>query len=384
MEILEEKVDRLERAIENLTEVVGREFNKVYNIIVQNDLAAQKRFKEWEERFEREKREWEEQRLKDRQEWEKRFEREKREREEQRLKDRQEWEAWIKSVEEQRLKDKQVWEERFEKEKKEREEQRQKDRQDFEAWIKSVEEQRLKDKQNLEEWIKSLEEQRLKDKQSLEAWIKSIEEERLKDKQNLEAWIKSVEEQRLRDRQEWEARMKAWDEKRERDREEWKASFEDLKRQMNLKWAEMAEKLGTIVEDLVAPNIRTIAQKYFGCVDVEFEGIRVKKRSVIDKGKRREFDFIVACEDVILLNETKSTPRVEDILKFSDFVKSGEFFEYFPEYKNKKLIPIFSSIFLSEDLVNLLTKKGIYALAFKGSEMDLLNYNEVKRGFEEN
>jgi hypothetical protein len=76
---------------------------------------------------------------------------------------------------------------------------------------------------------------------------------------------------------------------------------------MNRQWGDLANKLGTVVEDIVAPNIPRIAKVYFGCPDVDYIAVRVKKRSVIGRSRRREFDAIAVCEKIFILNETKSS-----------------------------------------------------------------------------
>jgi hypothetical protein len=147
--------------------------------------------------------------------------------------------------------------------------------------------------------------------------------------------------------------------------------------EMNKRWGEITNKLGTFAEDMVAPNIKGIAKRYFGCEDFEDFMVRRKKRHSKDKSKRREFDCIAVCEDMVILNETKATPKIEYINDFIDVLK--EFYDYFPEYKDKKLIPIFASMYLGDDLVSYLTKNGIYAMAIKEDTMDLLNYDDVAK-----
>ena len=41
---------------------------------------------------------------------------------------------------------------------------------------------------------------------------------------------------------------------------------------------DIANRMGTIVEDIVAPNIPAIARNHFGCKDMEFFGLRITKR----------------------------------------------------------------------------------------------------------
>jgi hypothetical protein len=161
--------------------------------------------------------------------------------------------------------------------------------------------------------------------------------------------------------------MRAFREESERDR-----------RRMNKQWGEIANKMGTIVEDIVAPNIKGIAEKYFGCEDIEDFMVRRYKRNTKDRTKRREFDVIAVCDDKVILNETKATIRTEYITDFINFIRNKKFFDYFPEYKGKKIIPIFSSLYLQDDVVDVLTKAGIYAMAMKDDTMDLLNFKEIK------
>ena len=91
----------------------------------------------------------------------------------------------------------------------------------------------------------------------------------------------------------------------------------------------------------------------------------------------REFDVIAMWNDKVIINETKSTPKIEYINEFMNVLKEIE--DYFPEYKVKEIIPIFSSLYLSDEVVKYLTKKKIYAMALKDDTMDLLNFEKIKK-----
>src|SRR3990167_972143 len=149
---------------------------------------------------------------------------------------------------------------------------------------------------------------------------------------------------------------------------EFKDEMREDRRNMNKKWGEIVNKMGTLVEDIVAPNIPRIAREYFKCEDMEFFGLRVTKRNSKDKSKSREFDIIAVCGDTVIINETKSSPRVDYINEFLEILK--EVCEYFPEYESKKIIPIFSSLYIPENVVTYLTKVKIYAMAMKDDVMD--------------
>jgi hypothetical protein len=154
-----------------------------------------------------------------------------------------------------------------------------------------------------------------------------------------------------------------------------KEEMREFKREMNKRWGELANKMGTLVEDIVAPNISGIAREYFGCSDIKDFMVRRRKRNTKDASKVREFDVIAVCDDKVIINETKSNPKIEYINEFINVLK--EIYDYFPEYRGKKIIPIFSSLYIPEDLVTYLTKNRIYAMAMKDDTMDLLNFEQV-------
>ncbi len=189
-------------------------------------------------------------------------------------------------------------------------------------------------------------------------------------------------EEMYKDREAMREEMRKDREESRRFREEMQRTVAELRKtvvDMRRQWGEVVNRMGTLVEDIVAPNLPRIAKQYFGCTDIEFFAVRVRRRHSVDKSKSREFDVIVVCDNnTVLLNETKTTPRVQYIDAFADFIQRGEFFEYFPEYRGKKLVPIFSSLYMGEDIVNYLTKKRIYAMAMGGETMDLLNANQIK------
>ena len=242
-----------------------------------------------------------------------------------------------------------------------------------EAGFEKVSNAQLRTEMELQEFKKRIEEDRRAFEERLERDMKAFEE-------RLEKDMKTFEERLERDMKAFEERLekdrKAFEEKTERDRKNWEKELKDWRADMNKKWGEVTNKLGTFAEDMVAPNIKGIAKQYFGCEDFDDFMVRRKKRHSKDRSKRREFDCIAVCEEIVILNETKSTPRIEYINDFIAVLK--EFYDYFPEYKGKKLIPIFASMYLSDDLVRYLTKNGIYAMAMKEDTMDLLNYEELK------
>lgn len=144
-------------------------------------------------------------------------------------------------------------------------------------------------------------------------------------------------------------------------------------RDMNIKWGEMAKKLGTIVEDLVAPSISKVVKETLG-LELEFFGIRIKKK--LKDGKTKEYDAIASAGDYVFLNSTKSTIESLDV---KDFIKEiKEFRDFFPEYKEKKIIGIMASLSVDESLVKYREKSGFFVLATGSHLMEIKNTKGFK------
>jgi len=160
------------------------------------------------------------------------------------------------------------------------------------------------------------------------------------------------------------------------------SAIEDRKRSnadrktWNKKWGELANKLGTIVEDIVAPNLPRIAREHFGCQELDDFMIRRQVRNKTDPSKRREFDLIAVCADKFIVNETKSKVSVEYIDTFIESL--AQLGDYFPEHRGKMLVPVFSSLYISDDLVNYLSRHGIYAMSMGDETMELVNADRLR------
>ena len=150
-------------------------------------------------------------------------------------------------------------------------------------------------------------------------------------------------------------------------KESQKQGFADLRKsqkQLNKQLGELSCRLGTIVEDLVAPSLERI---FFEVTDLPrgnetLVNVRIKRRHSITR-EIREFDAIVESKKYLLVNETKSQLKSEDIPKF--LTALAEFYSYFPEYKEKELtiIGAMSSLHLDESLITALSKQGLLSLA---------------------
>ena len=171
----------------------------------------------------------------------------------------------------------------------------------------------------------------------------------------------------------WEQRWAKLEQDREKERQERKKE----RREMNKRWGELANKMGTLVEDIVAPNIRRVAQELFGINDIVEFSVRRTIYHPTDKSRLKDFDALLIGADAVVLNETKSTVRQSYIEEFIAFIPTV--FEYLPEHKGKRVIPVFSSLYIPEHFVRYLTANKIYAMAMGDETMEILNYNDISK-----
>ena len=168
---------------------------------------------------------------------------------------------------------------------------------------------------------------------------------------------------------------------RERDREESARYLEESareRRERNKRWCELVDKWGTVVEDIVAPSVRRLAPEVFDCGRLQHFATRVSCNRKDDLAREREFDALYVGTRAVLLNDTKSSPRINDARRFARFVERGEFARYFPQYRELPIVPVFSSLSIPEDMVEYLTGRGIYVLAMGDEDMQVLNLEAVR------
>jgi hypothetical protein len=133
---------------------------------------------------------------------------------------------------------------------------------------------------------------------------------------------------------------------------------------------EIANKTGRLVEDMVAPGIPKIFRDITGLDEskIDYSSVRVKKRG----SYLREFDVLIAGAGYVLVNETKSTLRPENLKAFHAVMRD-EIRQFFPEYEAAKFIGVVSSLYVDESIVTLGNKLGLYVLGFGEDLLDVLN-----------
>jgi hypothetical protein len=126
---------------------------------------------------------------------------------------------------------------------------------------------------------------------------------------------------------------------------------------------QLSHRLGTLVEDLVAPSLPRIFQERVDCPASEdvLINVRVRRRHPTQKGKMLELDAIADCGHYVLVNETKSQFSPEKVKAFLE--KLALIKEYFPEYQSHQIMGCIASLYLDKSLIDYASRQGLLALA---------------------
>ncbi|MFN3638158.1 MAG: hypothetical protein ACK4XY_06805 [Chloroherpetonaceae bacterium] len=260
----------------------------------------------------------------------------------------------------------------------------------FEAESKQFREEMLafkeeirRDTQALKAEMLAFKEEIRRDTQAFKAEMLAFKEEIRRDTQAFKEEMRAFKDELQRDTQALKAEMRAFKEEMHEFKKEMKEFKDEMNafkdrvelniKENNKQWGALANKLGTIVEDLIYPASRPVIQSVFG-VTLQHLSMRVIRRK---ENLREEFDVVACSEKQVFLIEVKSKPRFDYL---SDFVdrKIDVFRQLFPEYASLTLVPIFASISIPDDFVQTATNRRVFVMAYREWEyMDILNAKEL-------
>ena len=199
--------------------------------------------------------------------------------------------------------------------------------------------------------------------------LHAFKEEMRSSREKSESEMNVFQEEMRRSREKSENELHAF-------REEMRLSREEIKREnreFNRSLGEIANKHGRLVEDIVAPSLCRAMKLALGfdentpCLANE----RVKRLFHGNFAKLREFDVVVECADYVMINETKSSLSSKDVNNLIAVIAQAR--EYFPEFRDRKIVGSVASLRVSRSVVNFATKKGIFAFGIGDELMDLQN-----------
>ena len=156
------------------------------------------------------------------------------------------------------------------------------------------------------------------------------------------------------------------------------AGMQQWRIQSQKQWGELAQKLGTFVEDIVAQNIPRVGREIFGLngdSEALMSAARLRVWHPADRSRMREFDYIYAARTGWIVVESKNDPKLKDIDIFREML--AEVKEYFPQYASLRLFPLFASLCVPDHVVKYCTRHRIYAMGLAADTMQVLNLAEI-------
>lgn len=145
---------------------------------------------------------------------------------------------------------------------------------------------------------------------------------------------------------------------------------------MNKQWGNLANKLGTLVEDIFIPSIDIAIEKYFNCSPDIIERKKIKKGGKVVI----EIDILALCEEKkkAFIVEVKASPDyLENIESFIKLLEVAP--HYLPEIKGYEVIKLYGGLSMKNETINRLTNLGIYAMVVRGDVLSISNFEELQQ-----
>jgi chromosome segregation ATPase len=139
-------------------------------------------------------------------------------------------------------------------------------------------------------------------------------------------------------------------------------------RELNKKWGDMANRLGTIVEDLVVPSLPQIIEE---TLMERIDDLSVRRKRRLPNGRSKEFDAIAVTPSLVCLNSTKATLRSADVDQMITDIE--ELREFFPDYREVPVVGILATLAAEQSVVRYATKLGFLVLAVGDELMVIQN-----------
>ena len=154
---------------------------------------------------------------------------------------------------------------------------------------------------------------------------------------------------------EFKDRMAASDALARAEMREFKAEMKEFHKKLG----EMSNKFGTLVQDIVLPNLPGLFGQLFHEEPEIF--FRVTKRKPSDRSQTLKFDVVLSGEKVILFVETKSALKPEDVPEWTGVLETVR--SFFPDAGEKKIFGALASFSLDNSLATYVDRQGIFVFA---------------------
>ena len=154
--------------------------------------------------------------------------------------------------------------------------------------------------------------------------------------------------------------------------------LDNITADMNRKWGELANKMGTIAEDIVAPGFPFLIEKTF---NFSVEDIGVRRRIKDQEGNSWEFDVVARAGEYLFIIDVKSSYNKIEYIHYFYEVLLPKAKELLPEFKIReyRLVGCIASFRLDDSIIHKASEMGILAISLGGNYLNFLNFEEVRR-----
>jgi len=141
--------------------------------------------------------------------------------------------------------------------------------------------------------------------------------------------------------------------------------------------ANISDRLGRLVEDIIAPDLPDILRDLVDCPADEdiILNMRVQRKHpgqpAPGQPDKVEIDTMAACGNYLIINETKSTLRSEHVRRLLDLLPHTR--DYFPEYRNHQVIGCVASLSVTDEVLRFANRHGLVVLAMKKGLIQMIN-----------
>lgn len=140
------------------------------------------------------------------------------------------------------------------------------------------------------------------------------------------------------------------------------------RKDFNKRMAELSDSMGTLIEDMVAPNARRIASELFPDDPVVTLAQRIRRNHPTDPGRMIEIDLLAAGREHLMIVEAKRRLNAEKIREFVESLQAVPAF--FPEYASHKIVPVIASV------ITFLNRQKVYGVAMGDETIELVNLGQ--------
>jgi len=152
-------------------------------------------------------------------------------------------------------------------------------------------------------------------------------------------------------------------------REQWE---EEIRRN-NLEWAKSIDKWGDMDYTLVYSNLPELVEEKFN-IHIMEQALRHEIR--LKDGQTKTYGVIVASKEYVFLNKTAYRLRHEEINELSEEISL--FWEYFPRYKDKKLVGVLACVYCDEPNISYAEQKGFLVVGVGFELLEIKNHPDFE------